>query len=362
MKKVGIITLIDNNNYGNRLQNYAVQEILKKQDLEVETILNRIDLKGKKLFKVKNKFRKLVKKIINKVENIIYSKNIKERRKNFLEFNKENIKNTENYISTNNIPESLNYQYDYFVTGSDQVWNPNLKRLTKLELLGFADPHKRISFAASFAVNQISEENKKTLENYLNNFKAISVREEMGKKIIEDTIDRKDVKVIVDPTMLLKKEEWEQVMKEPKNCPKKYILNYFLGKLPKSYKKSIDKIAKENNCEIINILDKKSRFYSSGPAEFLYLEKNAFLVCTDSFHSSVFAILFNRPFCIFERKEKIESMNSRLDTLLKKFDLEDRRYNGNIPEECFQDKEEQISHYLEKERNFANDFIKEAIN
>ena len=105
----------------------------------------------------------------------------------------------------------------------------------------------------------------------------------------------------------------------------KYILNYFLGNLSPKRRKEIERVAKENNCEIINILDKNDPLYVSGPSEFLYLEKNAFLICTDSFHSSVFAILYNRPFVVFDREEKgIENMGSRIDTLINKFKMNNR--------------------------------------
>ena len=98
---------------------------------------------------------------------------------------------------------------------------------------------------------------------------------------------------------------------------KRYILTYFLGNLSDSRKKEISRIANEYDCEIINLLDKKDPFYSCcGPSEFLYLEKNAFLICTDSFHSSVFAILYDRPFIVFNREDKLQNMNSRIANLL----------------------------------------------
>ncbi len=159
-------------------------------------------------------------------------------------------------------------------------------------------------------------------------FKEISVREEAGKKIVEDLTGRKDVEVLVDPTMLLTAEEWDNVSNKPEQLKTdKYILNYFLGELSEKRKNEIDRIAKENGCKIINMLDSNSPFYKTGPAEFLYLEKNAFLICTDSFHACVFSILYNRPFIVFEREDNNVSMNSRIDTLLNKFHLQDRRYN-----------------------------------
>ena len=363
MKKVGIITLNDNNNYGNRLQNYAVQELLSEKGFQVETIKNRVDMKSKNIWKTKGKIGKILKKIKNKLDQNIYKNNIKIRKENFDEFNKKYMINTDFCISANNIKENLNEQYDYFIVGSDQVWNPNLKRLTNMELLSFAEPKKRVAFSASFAVNEINKEKKELLKKYLNDFKAISVREQKGKEIIEGVLERKDTEVLVDPTMLLDSTKWEKISKKPKNFKNnRYVLNYFLGNIDREYKEAIEKVAKENKCEIINILDKKGEFYGCGPSEFLYLEKNAFLVCTDSFHSSVFAILFGTPFCIFERKEKIESMNSRLDTLLDKFNLNDRKFKGSIPKECFYYNKENINKILEEERQKANKFLINALD
>ena len=76
-------------------------------------------------------------------------------------------------------------------------------------------------------------------------------------------------------------------------------------------------------------MDKNSPFYECGPSEFLYLEKHAFLICTDSFHSSVFGVIYNKPFIVFEREqENAVNLSSRLDTLISKLKLENRKYNG----------------------------------
>ena len=127
---------------------------------------------------------------------------------------------------------------------------------------------------------------------------------------------------------MISKEEWTKLANNPGIQKKqKYILLYFLGEVSNKYYEIISKFALENNCKIINVFDKESEFYNAGPSEFLYLEKNAYLICTDSFHSSVFGILFNVPFIVFDRKENIlGNMNSRLNTLLSKFHLEERKY------------------------------------
>ena len=197
----------------------------------------------------------------------------------------------------------------------------------------------------------------------MNGLNNISVREDRGKEIIQELTGRTDVEVLVDPTMLLNADEWDKVAKKPRELKNdKYILNYFLGELSEERNNEINRIAKENNCEVINILDKQSPFYQTGPSEFLYLEKNAFLICTDSFHSSVFAILYNRPFIIFDREDKEVKMNSRIETLISKFKLVNRNYNGKITQENLEHDYTEAYKILEKEREKSNRFLEKCLN
>ena len=126
----------------------------------------------------------------------------------------------------------------------------------------------------------------------------------------------------------------------------------------------IEDFAKKNSCKIINIFDKKSPFYAIGPSEFLYLEKHAFLICTDSFHASVFAILYNKPFVVFERKaNNTGKMNSRIDTLLNKFHLESQKFNGvEISKEYLNSDYSESYKIIENERKKSQEFLKKALN
>ena len=352
-KKIGIVTINDNNNYGNRLQNYATQSYLEKLGFVTET------LKNKEPYNEKRKF------IVRLLKNRLKKNNqILSGRKNcFEDFNK-NIK-----FSTNNITafSNIKNKYDYFVVGSDQVWNPNIGRLRDVDLLMFANDKQKISFSASFGIEEIPNENRKKVKKELSKFKAISVREDAGKKIISKIVNRNDVEVLIDPTMLLSSDEWDVVAKKPKQVNllknNKYILNYFLGELSDNRKKEIERVAKENKCDIISILDKKSPFYLTGPSEFLYLEKNAFLICTDSFHSSVFAILYNKPFLVFSREGNGNKMNSRIETLLNKFELKNRKFNDKkIIENNLKHDYSNAYEILEKERKRTQDFLKKALD
>ena len=355
--KIGIVTINDNNNYGNRLQNYAVQQFCKKNSLEVETIKNYPFLNDKKNLSTKYKYCYVIKEILRYTKDNL--KRLK-RLNSFMKFNK-NIVFSKKVFNIKKANWSKNYEI--FMVGSDQVWNPKFNRLSDFDLLTFAKPKQRVAFSASFGISELPEKCRPKAKSELEKFKTMSVREDRGKEIIEELTGRKDVQVLVDPTMLLTSKEWDKVVKKPKQLKTdKYILNYFLGELSEKRRKEIERIAKKNNCEIINILDKNSPFYQTGPSEFLYLEKNAFLICTDSFHSSVFAILYNRPFVVFDREDVNARMNSRLDTLLKKFNLEKQWYKDEITEEQLKIDYREAYKRLEKEREKAEIFIKKAIN
>ena len=347
MKKVAIVTITDNNNFGNRLQNYAVEQILNKNNVQPCTIWQ------------KEEFKEKLKEMIKE---IMFFNKIADRFKKFKNFT--NKYTNKYYVKKYDDIADSNCNFDYYLIGSDQIWNLKWQLNRNRFLLNI--PKKKIfSFAASFGVSKVEDKYYDWYKKILSNVDKISVREDAGKKIIEDIIGRNDVEVLVDPTMLLTADEWDKVAKRPKQLKtNKYILNYFLGELSESRKSEIDKIAKENNYQVINILDKNSPFYSTGPSEFLYLEKNAELICTDSFHSCVFAILFNKPFIVFNREDKKENnMNSRIETLINKFNLKNREYNGKeITKENLNHDYTEAYKILEEERKKSIKFLRQALD
>lgn len=342
MKKIYIITLNGFHNFGNRLQNYALNTYLNKIG-ECRTIWYKKNILSLMLDLIKPRLFFLRKG---------------RRYNNFLKFTDSFIKP----IYTNNIKK---YEDGIFVVGSDQVWNVTFEDFDNSYFLDFSKKKHNISYAASIGIDQIPANKLDLFVNGINNINSISVREDQAKKIIKETTGRNDVEVLIDPTMLLSSKEWDLVSKKPSMLKSnKFILTYFLGELSIDKKNEIDRIAIENECEVINVLDEKSPFYMCGPSEFLYLEKNAFLICTDSFHSSVFAILYNRPFIVFDREQKdVKKMNSRIDTLLKKFELKNRKFNGkNITEENLKHDYTKAYKILENERKKSKDFLERALN
>lgn len=346
MAKCGIITLFGEYNFGNRLQNYASQEVLKKLNFEVETI----------------KYIGLLDDVASTDTDIA-----KGRLEKFKEFNKNIDFHDEVVYRELDTHEKFHEKFDYFVIGSDQIWNFTFDTIfSEKAFASFSPKHKNVSIAASFGVDFLPEEGTPEFDickKHLNEIKHISVREEAGKRMVEELTDRDDVFVMIDPTMLLRAYEWEKVMKKPEKLKtNKYILKSFLGDTDGETTRSLERIAKENDCEIIDISDKNSYYYDMGPAEFLYLEKNAFLVVTDSFHSCVFSIIFNTPFLVFERKGgTLKSMYSRIETLLSTFKLENRIYTDKITNDELVYNYDEADKILEDKRKEAYDFLKKAL-
>ncbi len=342
MKKAGIVTLFGEYNFGNRLQNYAVQQVLKKKGLDVETI-----------------------KYIGLKDDVPVIKN--ERDKNrlikFKKFN-ENIRFANQIMYKEfEAPENFANDYDYIVMGSDQIWNFTFDKIFSDKALGsFAPKNKKISFSASFGVNYLPEKGSNLYsmcKENLEDIKAISVRETAGKKIVEEITGRNDVQVLIDPTMMLDEKDWEKVMQRPESLKTdKFIIKSFLGNVSNEVLKELERIAKENDCEIIDISDKNSPYYDMGPAEFIYLEKNAFLVVTDSFHSCVFSILFSTPFVVFKREDnELESMYSRIETLLDTFQMPYRMFNGKITKDILNNDYSKAHEILKTEKLKVRNFL-----
>lgn len=338
-KKCGIATISIGANYGNRLQNYAVQSIMKKNGYDPETIDYEPSYKLEytnigKVDKIKNLILKCKKMGIDYTYNIVGKKTFKRkimnekenyRKKCFEDFIHDYIKMSDKKYNSKSDLKELNNQYDVFITGSDQVWNPYWEGKDEFYYLTFADKEKRIAYAPSFGVSEIPESQKKFYKNNLSEMIHISTREEQGKEIVKQLIN-KEVQVVLDPTLLLKKEDWNQVAKIPEN-KNKYLLTYFLGIVSAKRKKMIKDFAKENKLEIVSMYeDWNSKSNFGGPSEFLGLIQNAEYICTDSFHGAVFSILYNKPFTVMDREEvkeqKEKKMNSRIETLLEKFDLQ----------------------------------------
>lgn len=370
---IAIVTLVGYFNYGNRLQNFALQEVCKDLGFSVETIVysqnvnvQPIPIKQKvaNLFKMPltSKLAYIKKGLGNK----LYKKPMVDtglenlRNQRFKAFTDEYIKETDFVIDNGVIPDWLAEKYDFFITGSDQVWHPASGVHSDLMFLAFAPKEKRIAYAPSFGVDQIPAEFAQAYKAYLSQISHISVREESGKRIVKQLIN-KEAKVLVDPTMLLTRQKWLSIAERSSSKPRmEYLLTYFLGKMTTKAKSMIEKIAKQNELVIVQLANPLAiDDYLVTPSEFLDCINSASIVLTDSFHATVFSILFETPFIVFERVENARTTVSRIYTLLEKFGLQSREYDNmkNNFNEILNVDFSHVDDVLKAERKKSYDFL-----
>lgn len=376
MKKIGIVTIVDYKNYGNRLQNFALQEVLKSIGYNVVTIKNKpLSIKSKKnerIYAYINDLtrlprKKIIQEVFKKIKLQFKKNKIKKLRenkvKNFKEFTNEYIEETElEYTAyVNDFSELRNY--DYFIAGSDQIWNPNFRNGSEFDFLTFTEKEKRIAYAPSFGVSEIPHGYTTNYAKWISEIPHISVREEAGAQIIKK-LTGKDAQVVVDPTLLVSKDKWTSIAKASKNkTNKKFLLTYFLGDLTVANAREIKNLALKEDLEIVNLANiENPEIYAANPSEFLDYINSAEAFLTDSFHGVVFSIIFNTPFVVYERQGKTPSMNSRINNLLSLFNLNNRKKeNLKSLSEAFETDYSHIKPILEVERKKAYKFLEDSL-
>lgn len=297
--KIGILTL-QGLNFGNRLQNYAMQETLARMGHAVRTF-RRDNVRMRSA-------RRLARFALK--DDYVSSFHRFDRRISF----------SRDVVSTSHVSRSLSRHFDCFVIGSDQVWNPTFRINSDLEYLPMIPSERKIAYAASFGVSEIDTGRSRTAA-LLSEVGSISMRERAGADIVNGLVGRQ-VPVVLDPTMLLSSDDWRAVSRQPRgfDVGRPFLFKYFLGNDVDAT--TIDAIASHAGLDIVDVTRKDLKF---GPAEFVWLASRASIVCTDSFHASVFALLHHRPLGVFERRDSEADMSSRFDTLCSDFKLEGHR-------------------------------------
>ena len=207
--KIGIVSQFNNENLGNKLQNYALQQVLLDYAHEVITVINKPAAKNGVDY---------VKRFLL-AESLLLNKLLgKTRKVNFLEFHKRHIRSSRYVYCINKDYQSLKKadRCALYCAGSDQVWKPGSGLAGKIQYLPFTDRERTFSYAASFGVDTVAEKYRQQVKTGLEHINHISVREDAGIGIIEDLTGRRDARVLVDPTMLLRADQWDQVAVKPK--------------------------------------------------------------------------------------------------------------------------------------------------
>lgn len=326
MMKIAILTWLYNGNYGTLLQAYALQNFLKGEGYEVSNI----NFKPSTVEKVKNllKCHNSLSLFREKLDGYLSKKRgnpvlLFQRNEAFEQFLKQNFNLTKQYSKANALIE-LSGKYDAYICGSDQIWSPML--LNPVYYFDFLSVNeRRYAYACSFGVNDIPAKKKEIIRRYLEKFSGISVREKTGVKIVKE-LTGNYVPMNVDPTLLLRSEDWNKLALNPE-IKGKYVFAYFLSN-KKSYEEIAIKVAQKHKCKLVLVPTQKEHYtfeatiiQNAGPCEWIGLVKNSCAVVTDSFHGSIFSLIFEKDFYVTKRFDdtSIKSQNSRIYTLLETY-------------------------------------------
>lgn len=374
--KIAILTQPLHDNYGGLLQAYALKETLKNLGHDV-VIINRVRSPSKSWRTIASKIKHTLKgKNLPKAQPLsAFHKSIISQHTST--FREKYIPEQSHLIDSNKGMKKLNEEgFDAFIVGSDQCWRPRYSPQIENFFLDFSesDPNiKRISYAASFGTSswEFTEKQTNICKKLLGNFDAISVREKSGVQLVQQYLDRSDAVHVLDPTMLLDKEHYQQIIKQENLKASKGNLKVYV--LDKTAEKNtfINDIGQRLGMKQFEVMPKKRLqgntvtddtaidFQYPSPAQWIKGFADADFVITDSFHGTVFSILFNIPFISIAN---VQRGSARFESILGMFGLSNRLVtdinNTNIDELLIADINwADVNKILESERAKAIHFL-----
>ena len=318
--RISILTFVYSKNPGTTLQAFALQHAVESLGTGIECFIFRQWDPPRKITRLLQHFSWKELKGWYYVANSVKSQ-LRFADKHYHFFPTEPLYNKKDL-------EVLRGDFDKIIVGSDQVWNPEFcKERPMRYLLDFVkDDNKKVSYGSSFGVSEIQEDLKQDFVEYLGKFKYLSVREDAGQRIIYSLLGR-EVPVVLDPTLLLRKEDWEKMAKLPKESDYIFLYEVFENPAAVDFAKAL---SKKTGLKIVHKkvhdygLKNKRRYWFMTPEEWMGYILKAKYVVTTSFHGTAFSINFNKQFFVLPRQKT----SSRQDTLLGKLGLKDRKIDS----------------------------------
>ncbi len=357
--KAGIMTFHRALNYGAVLQTYALCSFVNEFDVECE-VVNYYSEPLESTYKIfdfkKNNFVSAILKGLFKGAIII------KKRNGFNKFIENNVKISSKKYSFSQLKQ-LNNLYDLFITGSDQVWSPSCVGFDEAYFLTFADDGKKNSYAASIGCSVIPENKKAEYKHRLEHYRNISVREEKAIDLLKQVGIKLDMNQNIDPTLLIDSNQYSKIAKKPKE--QKYVLLFSVN-MPVNLIAYAKNLAEKKGLKVIYLNDKpimrvKGIEYKSGvsPEEFIGYIKYADYVVTNSFHGTVFSVIFHKNFFVeFNTKN---GRNVRAEELLKRLSIDNKEILG---EKAMADKSVDwnlVDQLINQERNKSKEYIEKVL-
>ena len=306
------------NNYGSILQAFALQKYLEN-DLNQEYVI--INQYSKKMASASNLVKKLkeygLKTTFKRLVGRFGLPKLRKRVQNLQEFVDANLYTTDMVYSEENIADA-NKEFDGFICGRDQIWNPANTSLDSMYWLKFVNKGKlKISYAPSIGIEDAEMETRVKIKENLIDFDALSSREESGTRLINDILQNEVCTTVADPTFLVEKKVWEGISNY-RIYKNKYIFAYILRGTKKD-REAIERFSKSKNIPIVTIpfLDGEHmvpydlkfgdiKLWEASPTDFISAIRNAEYVFTDSFHCMVFSCFFHKTFYVLPKKGKLQ--------------------------------------------------------
>ena len=376
--RIGIITILKVNNYGAELQAYATQAALRRLGYDAEIIDYLFyknpghipTAKSAPLFKfpLKKRLAERLYPIIAKMRSSGNGDAAKRRAGRFASFHERNTSMSATYRTIDDL-YGAKLDYDVYLTGSDQVWNPGIYSSVDPYFLGFApEGCRRVAYAASFGVSSIPEDAREYYGSRLKRYDAIGVREKGAVEMVRGLSGR-EAQWVLDPTLLLTSDQWARVA-SPVGADQPYILIYELTPCP-YIRRLAEHISASKGWKIVRVCksaaieDKDGKIDNitdAGPAEFIGLFARAGYVVTNSFHGTAFALNFGRQFYTVLPLRK--QNNSRQRSLLELFGLTSRLLveGDELPDVAREVDYKAVDALLDSERAKSLKFLKGAID
>lgn len=397
--KIKLVTFFPHPNFGTCLQSYALNKVLRDWGHDVEFIYNRhevADAEGINYVKlqIKEVIKFMLPSVIVKLIKSIRKKNPNEViespadfvpdenlyilklpnlpiLKFFCRFSSFRQKYLNDLYSTKQQKKVYKYTFlddnyktkrlftpkdykhvtadaDMFITGSDQIWNPYCGGFNPMMFLEFAGDKKRIAYSSSISRPNFPDEIKQRVKDDLSKFQHIAVREQHSVDLLSNLLDRKDIKLVVDPTMLLTSDQWTDFANRAEiefTVPEKYIFCYFVG-CREEYKDMVNDVKARTGIDKVITVDCYGYtqnygdgyiYHDGGPYEWVYLLSHASMICMDSFHATIFSLKFHKDFVHILKTKTGEnannsSQNGRMYDILSRYGILYKIYNKNNSE------------------------------
>lgn len=349
MKPIGLVTCYFHHNYGSMLQAYATEMIMQQMGLPFQTIACKAPIN----YMQENKILYIIKKLLiadwkmrlgkmkierAKKENPMFAKNWEIRNKAFDQF-AETFFHVSPYCKNREELTKMAENYSAFLVGSDQLWRTDSVEHGYYTLEWVPDHIRKIAYSTSIGVKELPWFQVEKNKRFMNRFDHIALREQSACDLVYKLTGRK-VPVVLDPTLLFTGDQWLEIQQQEPLTNGKYIFCYLLGDNP-SQREFIKSVKEKTGYKIVALQQLDDYIPSDegfadeapyvGPREFLNYIRNAEYVFTDSFHCSVFSILYKKNFFTFSRfaEGAKQSTNTRIDNLLHITGLEERRMTND---------------------------------